>query len=1055
MGTLKFVSLFNLRGYLKLKLYLSSPVKSIFSLFFLAFLLVACGEGNSYLDTEENRCSATVNPNAGDMDSDGIINQCDLDNDNDLVDDEFDNCPLVVNSDQLDTNSDGLGDACDADNDGIESLLDNCPLLENEDQLDTNGDGVGDACDADGDGISVDADNCPAVANGDQLDTNNDGVGDVCDSDNDGFSSIDDNCPLLANPDQIDTNGDGVGDACDLDGDGISIDSDNCPATTNTDQLDSNGDGVGDACDTDADGITSTIDNCPLIPNADQIDSNQDGVGDACDLDEDGIGFSVDNCPLVANVDQLDFNNDSVGDACDQDGDSIADNQDNCTIIPNTDQADENGNGIGDLCDVGEGADKFGFFEPLNLSDSPGLTFRPSIAFDDRDYIHVVWDDNTGIEGALEVYYSAIKVQGLEASDPIKLSNTESNIIGLAQRPQIAIAPDGDVHVIWQDTKTNFSDIYHLSLTFNEESETFEIVPSNDPAEPNPEKNISNTEESSVEPTIAIDDDGNIFVAWSSNSEVSVIRSLDGGATFSPTTEQVTFAVPYIVEPSLFASGSGNVRLVWTEKTEIQFTQSDDLALSFASINTLNTSDFSMQRADVEVFGENVYVSWDEELEEGGNPELYFLASNDGGATFNEKVNISNNTGTSIYGSLKVGPTGDIFISWSDTTTGNYETEFSFSDDGGLTFSESLVISPSDNGSLVVSMDVDSNNNVAVAWDDNRFDSFDILMSYGAIDLPVISDLSDIPDFYDPNSEAPIVVSAALSDLMYWQVLITNDVGRVLQNSSAIANSVNQLWDGSDTEGNIVEPGIYTYSISAENSDNVNAVSRFGSVLVNDADSADRDPKIESLISDREAFSPNFDGRTDTAIINATFNQTLDWNMVVQDKEGTVMTSATGNGPSGYLEWDGLQEDGEPLPEEIYTITASIVNDEGQTDETSTEIVIDLTPVVVEDLIITPVNLTDGTPGNISFHITESAVVTIYIFDESGFTTVNELVRTQLGGGIDGVAGAQDVSYDWNGESGNGILQPAGTYSLRIWVRDFGANLPVEYPFIREIEIVE
>ncbi|WP_133468543.1 thrombospondin type 3 repeat-containing protein [Paraglaciecola marina] len=1021
MGTLSFIDLPNIRFYLRLKLYLVNSLKSLFALVFLTFLLFACGEGNSYLDTEENRCSATVNPNAGDMDSDGIINQCDLDNDNDLVDDEFDNCPLVVNSDQLDSNSDGLGDACDTDNDGIESLLDNCPLLENEDQLDSNGDGVGDACDADSDGISIDSDNCPAIANTDQLDTNGDGVGDVCDTDNDGISSTEDNCPLLTNADQLDSNGDGVGDACDFDDDGISID----------------------------------IDNCPLIPNADQIDSNQDGIGDACDLDDDGIGFSVDNCPLVANEDQLDSNNDNVGDACDQDGDSIADNQDNCTIIPNVDQADENENGIGDLCDVGEGANKFGFFEPLNLSDNPGLTFRPSIAFDERGYIHVVWDDNTGIEGALEVYYSAVKVQGLEASEPVKLSNTESNIIGLAQRPQIAIAPDGDVHVIWQDTKSNFSDIYHLSLTFNEELETFEIVPSNDPTEINPEKNISNSEESSVEPTIAIDEEGNIFVAWSSNSEVSVIRSLDGGNTFSPLDEQVTFPISVIVEPSLFANGSGDVKLVWTEKDKLQFTQSNDLAESFGSISTLNTSEFSMQRADIEVFGENVYISWDEELEAGGNPELFFLASNDGGATFNEKVNISDNSGTSIYGSLKVGPTGDIFISWSDTTTGNYETEFSFSDDGGLTFSESLVISPSDNGSLVVSMDVDSNNNVAVAWDDNRFDSFDILMSYGAIDLPVISDLSDIPDFYDPNSEAPIVISAALSDLMYWQVLITNDVGKVLQNSSAIANSVNLIWDGSDTEGNIVEPDTYTYSISAENGDGVNAVSRFGSILINDADSADRDPRIESLISDREAFSPNFDGRTDTAIINATFNQTLDWNMEVKDQEGTVLTSASGTGPSGYLEWDGLQENGEPMPEEIYTITASIVNDKGQTDEASTDIVIDLTPVVVENLTITPVYLTDGTPGNISFYITESAVVTIYIFDESGFTTINELVRTQLGGGIDGVAGAQEVSYDWNGESGNGIMQPPGKYSLRIWVRDFGANLPVEYPFIREIEIIE
>ena len=82
-------------------------------------------------------------------------------------------------------------------------------------------------------------------------------------------------------------------------------------------------------------------------------------------------------------------------------------------------------------------------------------------------------------------------------------------------------------------------------------------------------------------------------------------------------------------------------------------------------------------------------------------------------------------------------------------------------------------------------------------------------------------------------------------------------------------------------------------------------------------------------------------------------------------------------------------------------------------------------------------------------------MVTIYIYDQEGFTTVNELVRTQLGGGYDGVEGAQDVYYEWDGTTANGTQLPAGTYTLRIWCRDFGANPAGEYPFIRDIQILE
>ena len=139
-------------------------------------------------------CRVRFNPEAGDSDSDALVNACD-------------SCPL----DPLD----------DADVDGRCGDLDNAPFAANPTQVDVDGDGVGDA-----------GDNCTAAANTDQRDLDRDGAGDAYDADmdadgipdvsdtdrdNDGVANAVDRCPTVPDPSQRDTDNDGQGDACDRD----------------------------------------------------------------------------------------------------------------------------------------------------------------------------------------------------------------------------------------------------------------------------------------------------------------------------------------------------------------------------------------------------------------------------------------------------------------------------------------------------------------------------------------------------------------------------------------------------------------------------------------------------------------------------------------------------------------------------------------------------------------------------------------------------------------------------------------------------------------------
>ena len=116
----------------------------------------------------------------------------------------------MKNTLQGDIDDDGLGDDCDPDADGddVANDDDNCPMVANEGQEDADGDGTGDACedDLDGDGIANALDcqplNPDAYPGGEER----------CDS-------VDNNCSGVVDEGYPDTDGDGLKDCVDLDDD--------------------------------------------------------------------------------------------------------------------------------------------------------------------------------------------------------------------------------------------------------------------------------------------------------------------------------------------------------------------------------------------------------------------------------------------------------------------------------------------------------------------------------------------------------------------------------------------------------------------------------------------------------------------------------------------------------------------------------------------------------------------------------------------------------------------------------------------------------------------
>jgi uncharacterized protein (TIGR03382 family) len=72
------------------------------------------GDGIGELDPlAPDNCPGLHNPTQGDLDGDGIGDECDTDRDGDSIPDRLDNCDARPNPDQLDADRDTKGDACD------------------------------------------------------------------------------------------------------------------------------------------------------------------------------------------------------------------------------------------------------------------------------------------------------------------------------------------------------------------------------------------------------------------------------------------------------------------------------------------------------------------------------------------------------------------------------------------------------------------------------------------------------------------------------------------------------------------------------------------------------------------------------------------------------------------------------------------------------------------------------------------------------------------------------------------------------------------------------
>lgn len=280
-----------------------------------------------------------------------------------------------------------------------------------------------------------------------------------------------------------------------------------------------------------------------------------------------------------------------------------------------------------------------------------------------------------------------------------------------------------------------------------------------------------------LSPRIALDNTGNVYVAWydapAVGNDIFFVRSADNGATWG-TPVNLSVNTTSSRNPDIAVDGSGNICVVWRDQ---------DAMLK---------------------------------------DQIYFIRSTDNGSTWTTPVNISDTQGSSAGAYIAVDSSGNIGVTWTDNTTGDNKVVFSKSTNDGATWSTPAAVSEDSKDRGASDIAVAGSGDIYVFWDylsqnplpdPNEIEIFcsrstDNGASWGT----VLNASNNAGESYDPK----IVLDASGNINLAWyddtlgndKILFSRSTDNGISWSTAVnvsAQVLSSLWPaiGMDSAGNI------------------------------------------------------------------------------------------------------------------------------------------------------------------------------------------------------------------------------------------------------------
>ncbi len=316
---------------------------------------------------------------------------------------------------------------------------------------------------------------------------------------------------------------------------------------------------------------------------------------------------------------------------------------------------------------------------PLRVNNDAGGAFQadPFLTLDSASNIYIAWTDYRS--GGADVFFSKSTDGGLSFSSNVRVND----VIPQAQfDPAVAVDSVGLIHVVWTDSRNAFTtgpDIFYGNstdggLSFN----------------PNLRINNDATATEQGRPTIAVAADHSVYIAWDDprnggrGRDIFFSKSTDRGNTWTPNilVNDDTGAATQI-EPVIAVNPAGAIFLAWTDyrtantAPDIYASRSTNAGASFAAnakVNDDASAAFQGMPAIAARPGQ-VVVGWADGRTYGGSWYDVYWASSPDGLTWGASSKANDDAGLAQQYTPTVAfdAAGDVFAAWFDGRSGGQD----------------------------------------------------------------------------------------------------------------------------------------------------------------------------------------------------------------------------------------------------------------------------------------------------------------------------------------------------------------------------------------------
>ncbi len=319
-------------------------------------------------------------------------------------------------------------------------------------------------------------------------------------------------------------------------------------------------------------------------------------------------------------------------------------------------------------------------FDPAyNLSNAPGATSDYHSVYSIMNDYFVVWGNN----GEIMFKYSADLGTTWGAN---KLISSSSNVCGW---PVVA-ASGQNVYVLYHQLAGDYEIIFQRSTDYGQ---TW-----------SPMQGLSGISSGAITPQIAAVWN-TVYAVWEQKinniAEIYFTKSTDGGLNWSPVQNISNSPLTNSRWVQLSADWD-TLYCTWTEMTtyplsDIYFSKSTNGGKNWTTPINITNDDRPQNRIFMTAdFGGRIYIASDDIIT-FNHDEIYLLKSTDGGSTWSQPGNITNNDGNSNTPCI-VALQDVIYFTWSDNSHtapayDNSDIFFKWSSDGGITWRDSTNLS--------------------------------------------------------------------------------------------------------------------------------------------------------------------------------------------------------------------------------------------------------------------------------------------------------------------------------------------------------------------------